>query len=96
MEKIESKIVEARAARMAFLEAVLRSGIFVNPERKKIEKAAREAFIISRADVWNAAEFEHGGEFASKLVDMLDAREWSGDAVFHATELLQIGGKQAA
>lgn len=98
MENIDilSKIKDARSARNNFLQAALNSGIIVSKENKKREAAAREAFIMSHACVWNAVEFEHGGDFASRLVDMLDAREWSEDAVFQASELLQLGGKAAA
>ena len=98
MEDIEivSKIKEARAARNKFLQAALNSGIIVSKENKKREAAAREAFIMTRADVWNAVEFENGGDLASRLVDMLDAREWSEDAVFQASELLLMGANEAA
>jgi len=98
MESIDivGKIKDARAARNNFLQAALNSGIIFSNENKKREAAAREAFIMSHAGVWNAVEFEHGGDFASRLVDMLDAREWSEDAVFQASELLLLGAKEAA
>lgn len=70
--KIADRIAEAKVARKVFLEAVLFSGIIASKENKRREADARQAFILARADIWDAAEREFDSGTASEIVDTFD------------------------